>query len=69
MSGYSIALVKRRRCSASGKSYKRYLRRSDPDENGMLRCPECGKGVTLRVDESTGQVVMIPRHLEKIMGL
>lgn len=69
MSGFTIALTRRRRCDASGKEYHRYLRAGVPDENAMLRCPECGKGVTLRIKSSTGKAEIIPRHLERIIGL
>ncbi len=69
MSGFSIGLTRRRRCDASGKEYTRFLRRGVPDENGILRCPLCGKGVALRVKEETGMAVVIPRHLELIVGL
>lgn len=69
VSGYSIPLHRRQRCDASGKEYTRYLRRGVPDANGMLKCPVCGKGVTLRIQESTGQATVIPRHLELIVGL
>lgn len=69
VSGFSIPLHRRQRCDASGKEYTRFLRRGMPDANGMMRCPVCGKGVTLRVQESTGQAVVIPRHLELIVGL
>ena len=65
----SGALHRRQRCNASGKEYTRYLRRGVPDANGMLKCPVCGKGVTLRIQESTGQAMVIPRHLELIVGL
>jgi hypothetical protein len=69
VSGFSIALHRRRRCDASGKEYTRFWRSGQPDAHGMLRCPVCGKGVTLRVKDSTGQAVVIPRHLEHIPGL
>ena len=69
MSGFSIPLHRRQRCEASGKEYTRFLRRGVPDAHGMMNCPVCGKGITLRVKEPTGQAVMIPRHLELIMGL
>uniref|UniRef100_A0A6H1ZIL1 Uncharacterized protein n=1 Tax=viral metagenome TaxID=1070528 RepID=A0A6H1ZIL1_9ZZZZ len=69
MSGFSIALSRRRRCEASGKEYTRFFNRGVPDANGLLNCPACGKGVTLRVKDGAGQAVMIPRHLERIVGL
>ena len=69
MSGFSISLHRRQRCEASGKEYTRFLRRGVPDARDMMRCPVCGKGVTLHVKESTGQAVVIPRHLELIVGL
>lgn len=69
MSGFSIALHRRHRCDASGKEYTRYIRRGVPNEHGMLNCPECGKGVFLKVSKSTGMAVVIPRHLERIVGL
>ncbi len=69
MSGFSIALNRRQRCDASGKEYTRFLRSGVPDKSGMLRCPVCGKGVALKVKESTGMAVVIPRHLELIVGL
>lgn len=69
MSGFTIALNRRKRCDASGKEYTRFLRRGVPDQNGLLNCPACGKGVTLCVKESTGEAVVIPRHLERIVGL
>lgn len=68
-SGYSFSLVRRRRCDASGKEFMRYFRRDVPDENRLMRCPACGKGVTLRMKESSGEYVVIPRHLEKVVGL
>lgn len=68
MSGFSISLARRRRCEASGKSYRRYLRFGLPDAHGGLNCPVCGKRVFLRGDE-TGEHVVIPRHLERIVGL
>jgi hypothetical protein len=69
MSGFSIALHRRQRCEASGKEYTRYLRRGIPNLNGLLNCPMCGKGVTLRAKEPSGAPVVIPRHLELIVGL
>lgn len=71
MSGFTVELTIRRRCEASGKKYTRFLRRGIPDGNGILKCPACGKGVTLRPagDGSPGVPVMIPRHLELIVGL
>ncbi|MEQ6436241.1 hypothetical protein V8Z74_14600 [Comamonas sp. w2-DMI] len=69
MSGFSIPLSRRQRCEASGKPYTRYLRAGVPDEHNMLNCPSCGKRVTLRPKDSTGQAVVIPRHLERIIGL
>ena len=69
MSGFSIPLHRRQRCDASGKEYTRFLRRGMPDANGMMRCPVCGKGVTLRPKETGGNSVVIPRHLERIVGL
>lgn len=71
MTGYSISLARRNRCEASGKEYTRYSRSrwSQPNEHGMLSCPICGKGVTLRPKETGGNAVVIPRHLERIVGL
>lgn len=69
MSGVSLALNRRRRCDASGKEYTRFLKSGTPDTHGMLKCPVCGKGVTLRAKEAVGQPVVIPRHLELIIGL
>lgn len=69
MSGFTILLARRSRCDASGKEYTRYLRRGQPNEHGMLNCPMCGKGVTLRPKETGGDAVVIPRHLERIVGL
>lgn len=69
MSGFSIALTRRHRCEASGKEFTRYLRRGQPNAHGMLSCPVCGKGVTLRPKEANGAAVVIPRHLERIVGL
>lgn len=69
MSGFTVALNRRRRCEASGKEYTRYLRRGVPDQHASLSCPACGKGVTLRSKEPSGPAVVIPRHLELIVGL
>lgn len=69
MSGFTIPLARRSRCDASGKEYTRYLRRGQPNGHGMLNCPMCGKGVTLRPKETGGDAVVIPRHLERIVGL
>lgn len=70
MSGFSVALNKRNQCEASGKDYKRFLRSFNrPGEDGRLSCPMCGKGVTLRPKSDTGELVVIPRHLELIVGL
>ena len=69
MTGVTIPLSRRSRCDASGKEYTRYLRRGQPNEHGILNCPMCGKGVTLLPNEPGGDVVVIPRHLELIVGL
>jgi hypothetical protein len=69
MSGFSLSLNRRQRCDASGKEYTRYLFRGAPDAHGKMKCPVCGKGVTLRVKETAGPAVVIPRHLELIVGL
>jgi len=65
VSGFSVPLHRRLRCDASGKEYTRFLRRGVPDAHGMMKCPLCGKGVTLRVKESTGQAVVIPGSSQK----
>ncbi len=69
MSGFTIPLARRSRCDASGKDYTRDLRRGQPNEHGMLNCPMCGKGITLRPKEAGGIAVVIPRYLERIVGL
>lgn len=48
MSGFTVALNKRHRCEASGKEYTRFLRRGVPNAHGMMNCPLCNKGVTLK---------------------
>lgn len=69
MSGFSIALNHRTVCPAGGKDYRRFLRANPPDAHGLASCPLCGKRVALKVQKSSGLAVVIPRHLELIVGL
>ena len=67
MSGFSFSLHRRRYCSASGRNYTTFQRRTAPNEHNMTNCPVCGKRVTLRVHATSGQVTVIPRHIELIV--
>lgn len=69
MSGVTVALHKRSYCEAGGRSYKAYWRFAVPNEDHMLNCPVCGKRVTLKVKADTGEYIVIPRHLQQIVGL
>lgn len=69
MSGFTVPLQRRHQCDASGKDYTKFFRRDVPDEHNMMNCPSCGKRVTLRKKDTTGKYVVIPRHLELIVGL
>lgn len=67
MSGFTVSLYRRRYCEAGGKELARYWRALPPGQNGIAKCPVCGKGVTLR--EVDGKPSVIPRHVERVVGL
>lgn len=69
MSGSTVPLHHRHQCDASGKDYTKFIRRGVPNEHNIMNCPGCGKRVTLREKGGTGKFVVIPRHLELIVGL
>lgn len=69
MSGITVSYLSRRRCPASGRDYTSFVRRGVPDEHHMLNCPEYGKRVTLAVKPASGKIVVIPRHLELVVGM
>ncbi len=68
MSGFSISLQRRHYCSASGRNYSTFPRRTAPNEHDIMNCPVCGKRVTLRVNAASGLVTVIPRHIELSVG-
>lgn len=69
MSGLTVPLQHRHQCDASGRDYTAFFRRGIPNEHNMMNCPCCGKRITLREKGNTGKIVVIPRHLELIVGL
>ncbi len=68
MSGASFSLVKRKRCTATGRDYTVYGPRYMADASGTLSCPECNKRVTLKISQRTGKLTQIPNHYELIIG-
>lgn len=69
MSGLTVPLQRRHQCDASGRDYTTFLRHEVPNEHHIMKCPGCGKRVTLREKRDTGKFVVIPRHIELIVGL
>lgn len=69
MSGITVSLMKRRYCDAGGRDYTAYFRRDTPDEHKRMRCPACGKRITLKIKASTGLPSIIPRHVEQVVGM
>lgn len=51
-----------KKCHASGQHYCNWAGKANPDEAGMIPCPECGKEVKLRAIRYSGPRFYIPAH-------